>query len=95
MNIDLIKKLKVGRENSTVLIAELEHCDKTIRNIDKIRTELSREYGEHNKKINELSKKLSDEQLQCSHPLTTYHGDPSGGSDSSTFCDICGKEIFG
>ena len=94
MNIDLIKKLTVNRESSSVLIAELENCDRVIKQIDKIKAELSKEYTEHNKKIIALQKKLSEVESECHHPVTTYYSDPSGGSDSSTICDVCNKEIY-
>ncbi len=31
-------------------------------------------------------------QEECKHWFTTYHGDPSGGSDSFDECQICGKQ---
>jgi predicted nicotinamide N-methyase len=30
----------------------------------------------------------------CKHEITKYHGDPSGGSDSSEQCLICGDWIY-
>lgn len=34
-----------------------------------------------------------ESQMLCEHPLRKYHGDPSGGSDSSEECLICGDLI--
>lgn len=36
---------------------------------------------------------MSCERVKCDHPVATQHTqrDPSGGSDKSTRCDICGK----
>jgi hypothetical protein len=42
------------------------------------------------KKLNEARRIV---QLECPHYLTTYYPDPSGNNDSSTQCDICGKEL--
>ena len=32
-------------------------------------------------------------QAYCAHHKTTYHPDPSGNSDSSYSCDVCGAEV--
>jgi len=36
---------------------------------------------------------LEKTQALCKHESTTYFPDAAGGSDSSTICDICDKEL--
>ena len=47
----------------------------------------------HDVRLKQLRNTLYDIQLRCPHDSQTYHSDPSGGSDSSYECDLCGKEI--
>lgn len=35
---------------------------------------------------------LRDLYEKCPHHETSWHGDPAGGSDSYTSCDLCGKQ---
>lgn len=53
--------------------------------IDVIQKECS------NKK-SELYRQIMEIQKTCPHIEFTYYGDPSGGNDSHTSCDWCGKE---
>jgi heme oxygenase len=68
--------------------------------------DLLAEYGERRRK--EWQRGLDIEKIQhdatkkivalqkvkiCNHEYTRYHGDPSGGSDSSEECLICGRYI--
>jgi hypothetical protein len=43
--------------------------------------------------LRQLDIELKQIQDKCPHKETTYYGDPSGGSDSSTECNWCGKEL--
>ena len=36
-----------------------------------------------------ITKGLEELHNDCPHWITTYYGDPSGGSDSYDFCEIC------
>lgn len=40
-----------------------------------------------------LDQKVVEIQFNCSHEVTKYHGDPAGGSDSFTVCEICGANL--
>lgn len=48
---------------------------------------------EYDEKLEECEQEIITIRKQCQHKITTYHNDPSGGSDSSTSCDICGAEL--
>ncbi|HNV97497.1 MAG TPA: hypothetical protein PKL13_04330 [bacterium] len=48
---------------------------------------------EYQSKKQALLNTLKEAQNNCSHPSTTSFPDPSGNQDSSTECDICGKEL--
>lgn len=43
--------------------------------------------------VTELDKERKQVQAECDHPVTTYHPDAAGGSDSWRQCDICGAEV--
>jgi hypothetical protein len=61
-----------------------------VRSIDK---DEETEKDRHKRALSDISamrKKVRDE---CSHWETTYYPDPSGNNDSSTSCDICGREL--
>lgn len=47
----------------------------------------------HKVEMDAVHKNYRDIIDQCSHYSKTRHTDPSGGSDSFTECDICGKEL--
>jgi DNA repair exonuclease SbcCD ATPase subunit len=41
----------------------------------------------------EINRATAAIRKDCLHWQTTYYPDPSGNNDSSTCCDICGKEL--
>lgn len=43
--------------------------------------------------IKNLNSELALIRDQCRHWTTIFQGDPSGGSDTSTVCEHCGKEL--
>ena len=47
----------------------------------------------HQAELADLDGSLNNLRSECGHPVTRFHPDPSGGSDSSTTCDICGAEL--
>lgn len=53
------------------------------------RDEIERHAGE----VKRLRKAMDDLRSECPHHETTYHGDPSGGSDKSDICDLCGADV--
>lgn len=45
--------------------------------------------------LQKIDKDILELQNRCPHYSTTYYGDPSGGNDSYTCCDICGMSWRG
>lgn len=41
----------------------------------------------------DLNRSIRGIQQTCDHPIITRYPDASGGNDSSTVCDVCGKEV--
>jgi len=77
-----------------VLLAD--SIDKASEIARQVRTHnrlLHEEALRHEAAVNELRQRLAETQSACEHLETTYHPDASGGSDSSTTCDICGAEV--
>jgi sugar-specific transcriptional regulator TrmB len=54
--------------------------------------EILKEQEKFKEKIERIQKKIEILQKKCRHKKSTYHGDPSGGSDSFYECDDCKKE---
>ena len=57
------------------------------------RTDLAKEIDRHKQAIEIINSRIIHIRKMCDHPDTTYSSDPSGGSDSSNECNICGKEV--
>jgi len=74
----------------SIRYAEVLSVQKDIRDID-----IQEEKAEkaHENKMESLQNSRQAVQACCKHESTTYHGDASGGSDSMTFCNICGVEV--
>ncbi len=60
--------------------------------VDLLRRESFEAETEYKTAVKAREQRLRNVQVDCPHYETTYHGDPSGGSDSFTQCDWCGKE---
>lgn len=50
------------------------------------------EFASHNMRLNKLKSDIEKIQAKCDHPITKKECDPSGGSDSSRECEICGRD---
>ena len=77
---------------SSWLASQLELIDNIlwgIQSINKKRLEAKRTYHES---LLAIDKEEMDIQKKCLHLDSTYHSDPSGGSDSFSQCNICGKQ---
>lgn len=89
-DIAILKKLAVDGKVDIGVIVE-------IREIERIRDTIRRRYAaakqQYSEEIAAIDAHVSDMHARCKHWSKTYHGDPSGGSDSHTTCDICGAEL--
>jgi len=62
-----------------------------IRSYDIAIDKLKKKYEDYYKRLEKDI--LVANRNKCEHLIKTRHYDPSGGSDSFTECDICGKEL--
>lgn len=53
--------------------------------------EIDKEIARHKRKCQKLKEKLKAFQSTCKHEKTDFESDPSGGSDSYTYCTVCKK----
>jgi hypothetical protein len=60
--------------------------------MDEVYRKQERFNKERDKQWNAISQKARDIRQRCDHSLTKYHPDPSGNSDSSYECLICGHD---
>lgn len=73
---DLLKKNLSEAENIRMKLAGIKYEEK----------KLQRHIDDWKAKIRDMKNKMYED---CGHPVTTYYGDASGGSDSHTCCDVC------
>ena len=41
-------------------------------------------------RVREINDEIAAIRAKCEHPGAAYQGDPSGGNDSSQWCQVCG-----
>lgn len=90
--LDLAAKLSI---NNKVDLKELVLFENVMRQIGEIKDKVASEKASHQKKMTALKSELEKIQATCRHNVTKYTGDPSGGSDSQTICEICEKDLSG
>ena len=71
-------------------LAAIQMTVTTIRRLRKQRTDLQER---HRAEIDEIDMLIRKEQMACKHLDQTFHGDPSGGNDSHTVCNVCDAEL--
>jgi hypothetical protein len=84
--INIAKRLTM---DDNVSLATLDSIEQLLGKVEEVCEELRRMKLRHHDEEKALRVKLRKIQDTCTHQVTTYHGDPSGGSDSSHTCDIC------
>lgn len=82
-------KTKHG-DNAKSLTLALELACRVQNNLRQIRGQITKEVDAWERRREELNAQLSKAQSECMHEVTTYYGDPAGGSDSWYECLICG-----
>lgn len=71
----------------------IEQCQTIELKIKLCHNAMDDKENKHRKAIQKHKEEIRDIQKTCLHQLTTYYPDASGNNDSSTVCDICGKEL--
>jgi len=84
--INIAKKLT---KNDQVSLATLDKIESILTKVSICQDNITKAKIRHQKEMGELKLSLEKVQKTCGHEVNTYHGDPSGGSDSSHTCDIC------
>ena len=90
--VDILKKLPTTMSTKDILFAA-EQIEAVQRDLDVLAAKIIKLNKEYKISMNKLKEEVSKIQNGCEHWTTTYHGDPSGGSDSYEVCDICEKEF--
>jgi len=72
------------------ILEEAERISSKMNELEKDKRDYEKNFRKH---IQEKNDEISRIQASCKHHLTTYYPDPSGNNDSSTECNICGKEV--
>lgn len=87
MSVDLIKHAMLQHPNDPDAAASLVVKYATIRqNVENRRATIKSIRAKAEESVRKL-----EGQVLCEHELRMYHGDPSGGSDSSEECIVCGE----
>ena len=96
MSKDAIKKIVKDRPCAELLPDWLHECLFRVEQIQQQRNnvlvQISKEDDKYLKALQDLRCTMQAVQSNCPHWDQTYHGDPAGGSDSHTICNICGKQ---
>lgn len=88
--LDLATKLS---KDNKVSVADLKYLEQITNKVELIWEKIEAEHNRHNDTIKSLNFELKNVRDTCKHDVTTYYGDPSGGSDSHTTCEICGDSV--
>jgi cell shape-determining protein MreC len=84
------KVLRYDAANAAKYLNDLQNI---IDEIKKLEKELIEEKLAYENRVKEIHREIADKRKSCDHPVRKYQGDPSGGSDSVTWCEICGMEL--
>lgn len=94
MRSEVIKELAMSFKGTPAEFAEeicqIEAIESKLSELDKIK---KAEMCRHSKAIQSIIAKRNDVENQCGHKVTKFYGDPSGGNDTWTQCQICGKSV--
>jgi hypothetical protein len=71
-------------------LANIQDVVEHLRLCERRRAEVRDEAA---KRLAAIDADLAKIRGRCRHWKSRHHGDPAGGSDSFTECEICGKEL--
>ncbi len=101
-NCDIISKIIANYESlqlpdnsslSGYIAIELGKIEKTKKDYELLLEEETEIEKRHKEERKQWKQKLIKLQNNCEHISTKYYPDASGNNDSSTFCNICHKEL--
>ncbi len=91
--LQMLQQAYKGDNLAGFLHDELEAAGEIRQLMSKAREDEHTEKTRHNLAMKEIGLDLRRIREACKHWQTTYYPDPSGNNDSSTTCDICGKDL--
>lgn len=76
-----------------IIASKLNAVRKLEELVTYVMARIEEEEERHEAALEALDSELRGIRERCGHESKTYHGDPSGGSDSHHSCNICGAEL--
>jgi len=73
------------------IAAEVRRHDDINKRVKFLLIDIAKSEDTHRAIVQDIKRRIMEEQAKCSHAETRYDADPAGGSDSTTECLICGK----
>lgn len=90
----IAKYIADGGPDVPLYVSSLIEQERVIRaKLTEIRREEKMELRRHELTMDAISEARRTVQDECLHYEIHYCGDPSGGSDRSETCELCGKEL--
>lgn len=91
----IVKSCYAGEltDRPEIIAAKLNAVRKIEQDVLDLRTKMRDETNLHEAALKKFDNELRAIRSRCGHECKTYHGDPSGGSDSCHICEICGAEL--
>jgi restriction endonuclease S subunit len=91
----ILSKLDPKDDNTSILAQKLTEITEIQKRKWEIRKQQQEMKDRHNAEIGDLRKEEVRNHNRCPHYISNYHGDPAGGNDSYSDCDICGFQKRG
>lgn len=89
----IIRAKPEGETLADWIFTEMERIEAIKRAIASIEIRKREAKAAFNKVVKDLDLEAHQIQAKCKHEDTKHYGDPSGGSDSHTQCNTCGREV--
>ena len=92
----LLKMIKAKQSADSVdsenewIVAEMERLNGIELAVRQLNAKIETENKRHKDALAAIEHEKQKVFKSCDHLDSTYHGDPAGGSDSFTRCNICG-----
>lgn len=72
---------------------KVERIDNIRSRISTVRAKREAAIDVYHAACKQFDQELTEIQFDCPHWLTRHMGDPAGGRDSCTQCEICGASV--
>ena len=93
-NLDnILKELRSDKRSVEVLKDIFDAHARSGQRMSNSENQRTEELARHNNVMGNIAERIKEAQEDCPHLLTTHYPDASGGNDSFTKCDTCGKVL--